>query len=247
MQRVFFPAITLLNRMGYTKKFTLLWLVSLAAIAVLMYSLLVNLDRVIKPSQQRLEGLTLVEPVTRTMQALQLHRGLSAALLGGNESLRDARAAQEQEVTAAFKTLEEKLPPGLTGSKDYRHIRAEWPRLQQEGLKWTMAANLAAHTMLIEHMQFFGQLVSEEHLLIMDTDVAAYYLTDLSTNRLTHVLEHLGRLRAYGTGGLTRKQLTEDQRIELKVMMGDVGESPRPKSTGVMRNCTTPCCRWPGT
>jgi len=227
MQRVFFPAITLLNRMGYTKKFTLLWLVSLAAIAVLMYSLLVNLDRVIEPSQQRLEGLTLIEPVTRTMQALQLHRGLSAALLGGNESLRDARAAQEQEVTAALKTLEEKLPPSLTGSKDYRHIRAKWPRLRQEGLEWTMAANLAAHTKLIEHMQYFGQLVSEEHLLIMDTDVAAYYLTDISTNRLTHVLEHLGRLRAYGTGALTRKQLTEDQRIELKVMMAELAESLR--------------------
>ncbi|MDO8294234.1 MAG: hypothetical protein Q7T29_15440, partial [Gallionella sp.] len=69
MKRVFFPAITLLNRMGYTKKFTLLWLVSLAAIAVLMYSLLVNLDRIIEPSEQRLEGLTLIEPVTRTMQA----------------------------------------------------------------------------------------------------------------------------------------------------------------------------------
>ena len=114
MQRVFFPAITLLNRMGYTKKFTLLWLMSLAAIAVLTYSLFVNLGRVIEPSQRRLEGLTLIEPVTRAIQALQLHRGLSATLLGGHEPLRDRRAAQEQEVTDTFSKLEENLPKGLT-------------------------------------------------------------------------------------------------------------------------------------
>ncbi|HEU0188590.1 MAG TPA: PAS domain S-box protein [Gallionella sp.] len=226
-KKIFSPAIALLNRMGYTKKFTVLWLLSMAAIAVVVYSLFVNLDRVIQPSQRRLEGLTLIEPITRVMQALQLHRGLSAALLGGNESLRDARAAQEQKVTAALRALDEKLPPGMIEAKDYRHIREDWTRLQKDGLKWTVAESLAAHTMLIEHLQFFEQWVSDEHVLIMETDVASHYLIDITTNRLMHVLEHLGRLRAYGTGALTRKQLTEDQRIELKVMMAELDDTLR--------------------
>ena len=37
MKRLFYPTIVLLNRMGYTKKFTLLWLVSLVAISVVVY------------------------------------------------------------------------------------------------------------------------------------------------------------------------------------------------------------------
>ena len=233
MQAIFAPAIALLNRMGYTKKFTLLWMVSLTAIAVVVYSLFVNLDRVIQPSQRRLEGLTLIEPVTRTMQALQLHRGLSAALLGGNESMRDRRAAQENKVTDALRTLEEKLPPSLIEVEDYRHIRTEWVRLQKEGLKWTVAANLAAHTNLIEHTQFFEQRVADDHMLIMDTDIAAYYLIDITTNRLIHVLENLGRLRAYGTGALTRKQLTEDQRVELKVIMAELDDTLRHFNLGI--------------
>jgi hypothetical protein len=111
MLRIFSPAIFMLNRLNYTKKFTLLWLVSLIAIGVVVYSLFVNLERVIQPSQQRLEGLALIEPVTRATQALQLHRGLSAALLSGNASMRDRRAAQEKIVADALGTLEEKLPP----------------------------------------------------------------------------------------------------------------------------------------
>ena len=118
MQRIFSPAISILNRLSYTMKFTLLWAVSLIAIAVVVYSLFVNLERIIDPSQRRLEGLTLIEPIARAMQALQLHRGLSAALLSGNESMRDRRAAQEKEVTATFKTLEETLPESWRGNKD---------------------------------------------------------------------------------------------------------------------------------
>lgn len=101
-----------------------------------------------------------------------------------------------------------------------------------------MAENLAAHTVLIEHLQFFEQLVSEEHLLVMDTDIAAYYLTDIATHRLTQVLEQLGRLRAYGTGALTRnattgKQLNEDQRVELRVMMARLDDALRHFNLGI--------------
>ncbi|MDQ1315260.1 MAG: hypothetical protein QG662_1369 [Pseudomonadota bacterium] len=233
MQKIFSPAIFMLNRLNYTKKFTLLWAVSLIAIAVVVYSLFVNLNRIIQPSQLRLEGLTLIEPITRTTQALQLHRGLSVALLGGNSSMRDARAAQGKVVAEALGTLEEKLPPRLTETKEYRHIQTEWARLQKQGLEWTAAENLATHTLLIRDLQFFEQLVSEEHLLIIDTDIAAYYLIDITTNRLTRVLEQLGRLRAYGTNALHKKRLSEDQRVELRVMMAGVDDALRHFNLGI--------------
>ena len=92
MQILFSPAIFVLNRLSYTKKFTLLWLVSLISVAVVAYSLFASLERVIQPSQRELEGLALIKPITRTVQAIQLHRGISAALLGGNETMRDKRA-----------------------------------------------------------------------------------------------------------------------------------------------------------
>src|SRR3989338_316266 len=89
IQPIFAPAITVLNRMGYTRKFTLLWLMSLFAIAVVVYSLFASLDKVIQPSQRQLQGLALMEPISRTVQLVQLHRGLSTALLGGNQAMRD--------------------------------------------------------------------------------------------------------------------------------------------------------------
>ena len=123
IQAVFSPAIALLNRMGYTRKFTLLWLISSVAITVVTYSLFVSLDRVIRPSQRELQGLVLIEPVSRTVQVIQLHRGLSTALLGGNETMRDRRAAKEREAAEAFKAMEGKQPSHLISSEGFRRIK----------------------------------------------------------------------------------------------------------------------------
>ena len=225
MQAIFSPSIALLNRLNYTKKFTLLWLMSLFAIAVVVYSLFVNLDRVIQPSQQRLKGLALIGPITRTVQSLQLHRGLSATLLGNNQTMRDKHTATEREAVEAFKYMEGKLPVSLVASEDFRHIKADWELLRKDGLKWTIAENFAAHTRLIEHIQSFELLMADEYLLVMDQDITTYYLIDIATNKLSRLLEHLGRLRAYGTGILISRKISEDQRVELKIMLAELNNA----------------------
>src|SRR3989338_3608132 len=215
IQPIFSPAIAVLNRMGYTRKFTLLWLTSLVAIAVVTYSLFASLDRVIQPSQRELQGIVLIEPVSRTVQRIQFHRGLSAALFGGNEMMKDRRAAQEGEAAEAFKAMEGKLPPSLVSGEDFRRIKAEWERLRKEGLSWTADENFAAHTRLIGQLQQFEGLIADDYALILDTELDTYYLIDTNVNKLPDVLEHLGQLRAYGTGILAGKQINERQKIKL--------------------------------
>src|SRR3989338_5201261 len=225
MKRLFYPTIALLNRMGYTKKFTLLWLVSLVAISVVVYSLFASLDRVIQPSQRELQGLALIEPVSRTVQSIQLHRGLSTALLGGNETMRDRRAATEREAAEAFKAMEGVLPPGLASSEDLRSIKDNWERLRKEGLQWTVTENFAAHTRLVEQLQLFELSVADDYALTLDTELTTFYLIDTTVNRLPHALEHLGQLRAYGTGILARKQITESQKARINSLMGESGST----------------------
>ncbi|OGS94026.1 MAG: hypothetical protein A3H31_02080 [Gallionellales bacterium RIFCSPLOWO2_02_FULL_57_47] len=222
MQRIFSPAIALLNRMSYTKKFTLLWLVSLVPIAVVVYSLFASLERVIQPSQLELQGLALIEPISRTVQLMQQHRGFSAVLFGGNEAMRDRRAAKETEATKAFGAMEKELPPGLTASEEFRSIKASWVRLREEGHRWTAEENFAAHTRLIERMQSFELSIADDYALILDPETATFYLIDTAINKLPHAFEHLGQLRAYGTGILAKKQITESQKAKLNGLVAEL-------------------------
>lgn len=223
MRKIFSPSIALLNRLNYTKKFTLLWLLSLLAVAIVAYGLFVNLERIIKPSERELEGLTPIRQVSQVVQAIQLHRGISTALLGGNEAMRDRRAVAEKNVTAIFDATEGKLPPGPASSEDWRNIKASWKRLREDMPKSTVDKNLAGHTRLIEQLQLFMGLVADEYGLTLDPELASFYLLDTSLNKLPHTLEHLGQLRAYGTGILAEKRLTENKKIESKIMMAELG------------------------
>ncbi|HUW25039.1 MAG TPA: EAL domain-containing protein [Gallionella sp.] len=220
---LFAPAIALLNRVNYTKKFTLLWLVSLIAIAVVTHSLLDNLDRVIQPSQLQLKGIALIKPISRTIQSIQLHRGISAALLSGNETLRNRRAAMEIEAAGFFDTMEKQLPPDLAASKEFSNIKADWSRLRSNGLEWTLAENFAAHVHLLKQFFLLEQTIVDDYALILDPEINTFYLLDTALNKLPHALEHLGQLCAYGASILTSKQVSEQQKTILNTLIIELG------------------------
>ena len=222
MKLFFYPAIALMNRLGYTKKFALLGLLFLIAIAVLTYSLLVSLDSIIRTSQRQLASLSLIEPISRTVEDIQLHRGLSAALLGGNEAMRERRAAGEKKAAETFNLLEQKLPAGARATEDWRSISAGWQALQKDGLNWTAAENFARHTRLID------QLLHLEAVQIRDTEIDMFYLVDITAHRLPDVIEHIGQIRAYGTGILSEKQITETQKIALYGMIANLHDALTP-------------------
>ncbi|MDH5711456.1 MAG: EAL domain-containing protein [Gammaproteobacteria bacterium] len=215
------PAITLLNRMGYTKKFTLLWLLSMVAIGVVVYNLFVSLDRVIQPSERELEGLLLVEPITRTIQAVQLHRGITMALLSGNEAMHERYMAQEKIAAASFSAMEEKLPTSLADSEDFRKIKTAWAQLHNQAPDWDRETAFAVHTSLIEALQIFEVSVADKYLLTLDPEIASFYLIDTVINKLPHAVEHLGQIRAYGSGILTERQISEQQRIKLSTLIAE--------------------------
>lgn len=222
MRAFFYPAIALMNRLGYTRKFALLGALFLIAIAVLTYSLFVSLDAVIRTSQRQLESISLVKPIYRTVQAIQLHRGLAAAVLGGNEMVRDRRTAKEKEVAEALAVLEERLRATRSADEGWHSIKASWEALRKEGDSRTAAENFSTHTRLIE------QLLHLEAAQIRNIDADMFYLIDITANRLPSIIEHIGRLRAYGTGILARQQISEEQKRALYGLIANLRDALPP-------------------
>ena len=227
MKLFFYPAIALMKRLGYTRKFALFWLMSLAAVVVVVYSLYASLNENIHASRRELEGIALATPISRVVQLIQEHRGLSASVLGGNRSMKERRAAREKEAAAVFDATEGKLPPNLASSEDWRSIKANWKRLREEGLKWTMEENFSAHTRLVDQLLIFKIVVSGEYVLPMDPQIDTSYLIDVAINRLPMALEHLGQIRAYSTDILGRKQATESQKVAIKTLIAEFNDEAK--------------------
>lgn len=214
-----------MNRLSYTKKFLLLGLMSLVAIVVVVYSLYISLERVIRTSQRELEGIALIEPFSQTIQLIQQHRVLSAVLLGGDKTLQDSRAIKEREATEAFKAFEEKLAASLASDKDLQRVRENWERIRTEGLNWTMDENFVAHTRLIDQMLLFEVVAADEYALTIDPEVATYYLITNTIQQLPNALESISRIRAYGINILAKKQVTAQQKVEMNILIAELDDA----------------------
>jgi diguanylate cyclase (GGDEF)-like protein/PAS domain S-box-containing protein len=225
MKKLFFPAIALMNRLNYTWKFIVLWLIYLIAIAVVMHSLYVSLSQVSRASRLELEGIALIKPISITVQFMQQHRGLSAGYLGGIKDFRTERSAKLIKTTAAFYALKSLLPAGLIQSEKWMRIETAWNRLQADGLNWTVEENFAAHTQLIDGLLDLEMDIADEYALTIDPDLDSSYLIDTAVLKLPRALESLGQVRAFGASILGKKQLSEYQKNTLITLIAQLDDT----------------------
>jgi len=243
MRSLFSFSTTLMNLLSYTRKFALMGLIFLVAIVVVMYSLFTSLRQDIRTSQQELEGIALISPLTKAVQLIQLHRGLSAVIFGGSDTMNSERVAKEKEVSDAINLIEERLPSSLLSSENWRDIKETWERLRKNELNLTVTENFTEHTSLINQVSFLEMVVADQYMLTFDPEISTYYLIDTAINKLPHALEHLGQMRAYGTGILAKKYIDEQQRLIMRKIMVKLEEALLPLTVNIEKtgrlNATT--------
>ena len=225
MKTLFAPAIGLMNRLAYPKKFGLIGLVALVAIAVLFVNLARQLQQQIHFAEREQAALAVILPLDHLVQYTQQHRGLSAGVINGDASLKAKEAAKAAEVAAALKAVSDKLAPEAAGSEAWKGIGTDWGRIQTEGLSWTGSENVAAHTRLIARMLQFKVDVADDSGLTVDPEMGSYYLLETAIVKLPSMLERLGQTRAKGTGILAKKQITDSQRVDMGVLTAQVADT----------------------
>ena len=198
----------------------LLSLISLTAFAVVAYGLYDNLDNEIKKARLELDGIEQIKPIPAAIQAMQKHRGRWVAVLDSNGAVWDDHEEVDKRADLAFKALEKSLHPGLRGRKDWQDIKKGWEQLENEESSMTATESFATHTRIIEQLSAFKVVIADEYALTLDSQIDTYYLIDTAINKLPSALEHIGQLRAYGTGILVRKHSTAEQKKEVYKIIG---------------------------
>ncbi|TAN65760.1 MAG: EAL domain-containing protein [Methylobacter sp.] len=220
-----YPATALMNRLSFYKKFAMLGLIALIAFCVTLYSFYINLNQVITSSQRELDGLAIIRPLAETIQFAQQHRGLSSAVLSGANELKPMLVEKEFDIKAALTRVEARLPANTRQLKSWKNIANHWKRIQANGLQWSHMDNISAHTQLIGEILLFVIDISDSYGLTANTDLDTFYLVHTLSHELLNALEHLGQIRAYGTGILGVKQVSEQQKILMNTLIWQLNDT----------------------
>jgi len=209
-----------LNRLSISRKLMLLTLLVIVAISIPSAFQVRQARQLAQAAQRELEGLAPARQLVRLTQLTQQHRGLSAALLGGNDSVQAAREAKNAEVAQQFATVDGMLKGD--GASDamrqtWQDAQQRWRSLSgQVGSKALKAAESSTlHAQLIQvYFRLLDQLVDQSGL-ILDPEADTYFLISATLVRLPTATEALGQARARGAGFLAEGKIGPEGRTLL--------------------------------
>lgn len=235
MNALFAPAVALMDRMHFKYKYLVIGVAMGVLIGLLQFQVVRQQWDVIQPSRTELQGVDMVKAIDHTVQQIQQHRGLSAFVLGGNDSMRDRRAAKEKEVAAALLRAEALLSPPLKGSPGWASIRRSWEALTQDLMRMTAADSFQAHSRLIDEVLIFQTEVADQSAITLDPDLDSHYLADTMVSALPATLERLGQVRAKGTAILGKREITERQKVEFVALLAELEGAVRHQKLNVAK------------
>ncbi len=227
MKTLFAPAEAMMNRLSYPFKFGLLGVIIFVAFASLMLTLANELNETAERTRRELVASSLSRHLSKAVELMQQHRGLSSSLLGGASTMGARRTAKEDEVNRAMAALEEALPKGSRESGEWKSVQSQWKLITSEGLSWTQPQSVTAHTATIGRLLAFQISLADEYGLTFDPEQESFYLMSTAVVRMPYLLERTGQLRAKGAGVLARGDADDAARVDIGVISGDVSVAMR--------------------
>jgi len=199
-----------------SRKFLLLGVLAFTMLVVPVTMVLKTNAEALAKAQTEQRGLGPAKSLIRLIQLTQQHRGLSAAMLGGNDSLADARTAKasevEQQLQEMLAALDRLQAPKLQAFANT--IRSDWSALvsavDSKGLSG--ADSNVRHGALIANQLSLLEDIAAVSGMNRHPSESGYYLQSAALVHLPRFAEALGQMRAGGAVLLARGTATGEEK-----------------------------------
>jgi methyl-accepting chemotaxis protein len=219
---LFAPAVSLMQRLRYPLKFSLIGLVAFVTVAYLVTVLSLSLSKTIGQSRLELEGIEAIRPVLRLVQLVQQHRDMVGGVLAGNAGMRDSVKKKTAEVEEAIRQTDAKLAGREVAARQQEALKIlkdEWTALAAEWPDLTGPSSFIAHRSVIQTAMQIISGIGEDSSLIMDPDLDSYYLANTALFVMPDTLERLSIIRGAGYAMLTGKSISEYEKHEFSTWL----------------------------
>ncbi|MDD2713050.1 MAG: methyl-accepting chemotaxis protein [Simplicispira sp.] len=202
----------LLHRLSLLQKFLILGVIGLLMSLLPTWLYVSDALGNIAKAQQEVRGAPPLLALNKVVQLIQVHRGISAGMLRGDEALAASRPAVRDAVANAIQEVDMRLaatPPLPAQMAIWSQARQTWTALEQAVASRSVqpGQSLVQHTQLIATvMQLNGALLSTYGLRTDPYD-DTHALIQASLVHAPMLGEKLGVMRAQGVGFLSSGEL----------------------------------------
>lgn len=218
MNRIFNPALRVMDRLTYPRKIILLGSIAILTIIILFTALYGELNKKILESRLQLKGIEKISIANNAIQLSQKYRGLSSAMYYGDDLFYSEYITVEKETEIALQEVLVSLDTDeLVNFKvnNLKGLERLLPNLKKNHRNSTLEEDFIKHTHLVDQLRSLVNFLGDEYRLITDRDIVSYYLIDDMLNNTPQITENMGQLRGVVLGILSGGKLSSRQRDQL--------------------------------
>ncbi len=213
---------TLIRNLKLSQKFGLIGLLAVLMVAIPATLTVRNNLSNLQATRSEAAGMAPAAAMLKLIQLTQQHRGLSAGVLGGNESMAATRQARQGEVTQAFDAARQAVER-LRHEALNQHISValkSWQGLSDAVANRSIPGpeSFKRHTELIAAQLEALDEITVVSGLARDPEAGSFHLISAVFNYLPNTTENLGQMRALGALYLSRGSAQPDELARLNAI-----------------------------
>ena len=213
-----------LTQLRLAQKFTLLGLLTLAMLAFPSVLYLKQTITDVRQAHRQAEGVPVLMALNMVIQHTQVHRGLSAGVLSGNEGMQQRRVTAKEAVNQALGNAAAILVQNNAPVQEQQRLQkwqTTWQALEQAvaANKVEVADSFARHTDLIAELMMINEELLVAYHLQSNEVPANVALLQAALVQAPQLTEGVGQMRAMGTGFLTQAFLSVDDRGAFRALI----------------------------
>ena len=199
MNVFFIPALTILNRLRYIKKFLLIGLIFIIPLGVVMYYFISEIDYKIAFTAKEVEGAEVITAAAGLLNHSIQYTGLLSVYYEKDASFEQRLGNVEAYLQKDIQELDaiDKRSGVLLDSRGlWQELKSAWQKIQgQEVVPGSFGNQSTQHAFHKQVIAFIAK-VGDTSNLILDPDLDSYYLMDAFVNKLPLALDQLDDLRS---------------------------------------------------
>jgi methyl-accepting chemotaxis protein len=209
------PAVKLMNSLSLAKKFIIITIVFLIPIGVINIQVGSAVNKTIKVSQKKLNGLNYMNQAVPLITEVTHLRTL-ASRYTFDLSTAEEITAQQAKVDALFDkliTLHNDLPN--PSSFDLLSVHGEWQTLRDNSLEMRSAFRDKRHTDILTILMGGMRDVADETDLTLSESLASFYMVSLAIERIPVLSELVAKSDDTASSVIFRNRFTPDSYLAL--------------------------------
>ncbi len=215
------PGVALMRRLSFPKKFLLVSIFLLLPLLLARYFIGAEIDSQIELAQRERTGLKQIRPLLELLPLLQRHRGLSNAVLSGDDSFKPELKNTLALIDALFVRIDEEAKSARGeqfAQNDIALLKQKWQSLKSIDAGDGAAKAFQARNLMVNDLLSVIQSIATESSLLFDPNASNYYLITLLSDGLPRLGESLAQARGLSTSLAVKKTMNADERTQLSIM-----------------------------